>query len=288
MLEDAPTEGLSGALEAATPERTTRGEEAYLVLRQALIGGRFLPGEKIKLRALASALGMSVTPVREAIYRLMAEGALEGEAQRSVRVPQMTRNRIMELRDIRLTVEGLAAARAAERATAADIRGLRLLALEIMAARQRGDIAADVTRITAYQFALYRLSGMPTLVQLIENLWLQTGPCLALLFPGYIGGLRQDWRGQLSQALEARDPDAARRAVESDIGPALQFIADLAGPDGIIEPKVPGFAAGSAPAGSAPASGAQSPRRRPGTRLPADINTNIGAGLPTVDRGFTD
>src|SRR3546814_7922359 len=89
----------------ATPpaEAETRGSEAYEALKQALISGHFMPGQKLTLRMLAEALGMSVTPVREAIHRLTAERALEGAANRSVRIPPMTRGKILELRDIRLT-----------------------------------------------------------------------------------------------------------------------------------------------------------------------------------------
>src|SRR3546814_9744932 len=68
----------------ATPpaEAETRGSEAYEALKQALISGHFMPGQKLTLRMLAEALGMSVTPVREAIHRLTAERALEGAANR--------------------------------------------------------------------------------------------------------------------------------------------------------------------------------------------------------------
>jgi DNA-binding GntR family transcriptional regulator len=222
-----------------TSEGTSLGEEAYQALRQALISGQYLPGQKITLRALAAGLGMSVTPVREAIHRLSAERALEGTVQRSVRVPTMTRAKILELRDIRLAVEGLAAARAAEHCTAGEIRALRVIAVELMAARQRGDVATDIAKLTEYQFAVYRMSRMPRLVRLIESLWLQTGPCLRLLYPDYIDALRTDWRGKLSRALEARDGEAARRAVESDVGPALTFIADLADASGVIHADRP-------------------------------------------------
>src|SRR3546814_13827867 len=56
------------------------------------------------------------------------------------------------------------------------------------------------------------------------------------LYPDYIRALKHDWRGRVIRALQAGDGDAARRAIESDIGPALAYIADLAGEDGIIQP----------------------------------------------------
>ena len=218
-------------------ELETRGNEAYEALRRALISGRFVPGQKLTLRALAGALGMSVTPVREAIHRLTAERALEASANRSVRIPPMTRAKILELRDIRITNEGLAAARAAKNATTDEIRQLRQLALEIVAARAREDIAADIAKLADFHFAVYRLSHMPQLVQLIESLWLQTGSCLHLLFPDYIGALKHDRCGQIIRAIEAGDAEGARRAVESDIGAALTYIADLADQNGIVHPR---------------------------------------------------
>ncbi|HEY9539242.1 MAG TPA: FCD domain-containing protein, partial [Kiloniellaceae bacterium] len=126
--------------------------------------------------------------------------------------------------------------RAAEHAAPEEIARLRQLALELAAARQRGDVAADIAKLTAFQFALYRAAHMPLLLPVIETLWLQTGSCLRLLYPDYIRALKHDWRGQIIRALQAGDGDAARRAIESDIGPALAYIADLAGEDGIIQP----------------------------------------------------
>ncbi|MCG8595279.1 MAG: GntR family transcriptional regulator [Kiloniellales bacterium] len=218
-------------------ELETRGNEAYEALRRALISGRFVPGQKLTLRALAGALGMSVTPVREAIHRLTAERALEASANRSVRIPPMTRAKILELRDIRITNEGLAAARAAKNATTDEIRQLRQLALEIVAARAREDVAADIAKLADFHFAVYRLSHMPQLVQLIESLWLQTGSCLHLLFPDYMGALKHDRCGQIIRAIEAGDAEGARRAVASDIGAALTYIADLADQNGIVHPR---------------------------------------------------
>src|SRR3546814_12338328 len=97
----------------ATPpaEAETRGSEAYEALKQALISGHFMPGQKLTLRMLAEPLGMRVTHVREAIPRLTAERTLAGAANRSVLTPPTTPGKILGLRDISLTVEGLDAAR---------------------------------------------------------------------------------------------------------------------------------------------------------------------------------
>src|SRR5215468_7993257 len=122
---------------------TSLRTQVYESLREALTAGRFRPGQKLTFRFVADALGVSLTPVREALRRLVAEGAFEMQPNRSVRVPPMTRAKVLELRDIRMAVEGLAAEKAAANATRPHVAQLRRIALEIAAARSRGDSATD-------------------------------------------------------------------------------------------------------------------------------------------------
>ena len=82
-------------------------------LRAALIGGVFAPGDKITIRAVAKSLGVSLTPAREALSILAAEGALEFGANRTLMVPPLSVDRLAEITRIRIALEGLAAERAA-------------------------------------------------------------------------------------------------------------------------------------------------------------------------------
>lgn len=220
----------------------TLRDEAYLRVRQGLMQGMFVPGQKITLRSLAAGLGTSHTPVREALRRLISEGAIEGAANRSVRVPLMTRTKMTEIREIRVALEGLAAANAAQRISAAEIAHLRTVSLEIMAARDRGDVATDMARIEEFHVSLYRASAMPTLFKMIENLWLQTGPYMNLLFPHYVRTKSADWRARLCNALESRDSCLARQIIEEDIRSALTYFINLADTDDVIHPPSPSSA----------------------------------------------
>src|SRR3546814_8005060 len=98
-------------------------------------------------------------------------------------------------------------------------------------------MAADIAKLTAFQFALYRAAHMPLLLPVIESLWLQTGSCLRLLYTDYIRALKHDWRGQIIRALPAGDGAAASREIESDSGPAMASMADLADEAGMIKPE---------------------------------------------------
>ena len=94
--------------------RQTLSADVYSQLRDLLISGRVMPGEKLSLRSIADALGVSVMPVREAVHRLVAEQALEMAANRYIRVPVLTVSQFREITSIRLNLEGQAAARAAQ------------------------------------------------------------------------------------------------------------------------------------------------------------------------------
>lgn len=222
------------------PADTSLRSQVYDSLRDALTAGRFAPGQKLSFRFIAGTLGVSMTPVREAVRRLVAEGAFEMRPSRSVRVPPMTRDRVLELRDIRIAVEGLATEKAAALAAREQVASLRRIAAELLTVRGRGDTAADRQKIREFHFTLYALAGQPALLRVIEGLWLQTGPYLNLLYPDYIASPRgPERRLRIIKALQAHDGATARREMEADIGDALTYVAGLADAAGNIAPAQP-------------------------------------------------
>jgi DNA-binding GntR family transcriptional regulator len=228
------------AMADRTPIDTSLRSQVYDSLRDGLTAGRFTPGQKLSFRFIAGSLGVSLTPVREAIRRLVAEGAFEMRPNRSVRVPLMTRDKVLELRDIRIAVEGLAAEKAAAIASREQVAGLRRVAAELVAARHRGDHAADRRKIREFHFGLYAIAGQPTLLRVIEGLWLQTGPYMNLLYPGFIASPSgPERRLRVLRALQAHDAATARREIETDIREALSHVAGLADAAGMIAPALP-------------------------------------------------
>lgn len=221
------------------PADTSLRSQVYDRLRDGLTAGRFTPGQKLTFRSIAGSLGVSMTPVREAIRRMVAEGAFEMQPNRSVRVPLLTRDRVLELRDLRMVVEGLGAEKAAAVATRAEIARLRRIAEELMVARRRGDFAADRAKIREFHFSVAAIARQPTLQRIVEGLWLQTGPYLNLLYPDYVASPHgPERRLRLIKALQTRDPPTARREMEADIGGALTYVAGLADASGRIAPAV--------------------------------------------------
>ncbi|WP_033876300.1 GntR family transcriptional regulator, partial [Pseudomonas aeruginosa] len=157
-------------------------ERLYQRLREDLLAGRFQPGERLKIRDLANQWGTSPMPVRAALQRLVAEGALEGEAQRSLRVPLMTRERFLQILQVRLSLEGLAAESASGRLDEQALEGLEGCLRRMEDALRRREVQAYLEANSEFHLTLYRACGNPVLLRLIETLWLQVGPFFNRLF----------------------------------------------------------------------------------------------------------
>ncbi|SCK16645.1 GntR family transcriptional regulator [Vogesella sp. LIG4] len=192
------------------------GSTVYHLISEALIQGRLRPGERLKIRELAEKLGTSVTPVRDAILRLVQEQALEMKSPRDIRVPHMTLQRYLEIRAIRVKLEGLAAETAAARATAADIARLQDLVARNNDALARGDHAAGCDLNQQFHFALVDIAGMPFLGGILSRIWLQMGPLISAAYAA--GGQDMiDYHPPLIAALQQGDGPAAARAIGDDI-----------------------------------------------------------------------
>lgn len=213
----------------------TLGDQAYARIRQAILSGRFEPGEKLTIRGLSGQLAISPTPIRESLRRLAAEHAVEIAPNRYIRIPVMNARELRELRDIRTSLEGLATERAVPHMDAETIAHLRKLDGTIRklrdAANRRSGTRASVREIVGtiqqFHFTIYRTSDMPALVRLIESLWLRTAPYVNLLFPNYSQSERGTLRAMLLTAIERHDAASARRAIEADIGGALDYLIGI-------------------------------------------------------------
>lgn len=214
-------------MEAAMSDKVTLADFAHARISEALISGRYKPGERLTLRGLAAELQISSTPIRDAIRHLAAGQAIDFIPNRHIRVPILTGAELLELRDIRLALEPLAVGLAARRMSDATMASLRGIDAAIRESRSTGPVAATVEMIQTLHFTIYRESGRDHLVEMIRSLWLRTAPYVRLLFPDYSQRERGAMRGMLLDALERRDAAAARLFIGADIGGALDFIIAL-------------------------------------------------------------
>jgi DNA-binding GntR family transcriptional regulator len=202
--------------------RDTLRLRVYRALARGLMGGMFTPGEAVSLRTLAARLGTSAMPVREAVSRLIAERALVMLPNRSVIIPRMTRERFVELTRIRQKLEGMLTELACIKATAADVGNLVRINDDLRRCLATDDFRGAMTGNMTFHFALYELAGSEVTLPLVETLWLQAGPFVALSarLPNMRWSLRH--HGRLLAAFRAGDHTAARRAIEDDIEESLQ------------------------------------------------------------------
>jgi GntR family colanic acid and biofilm gene transcriptional regulator len=138
--------------------------------------------------ALATDLGISTIPHREALFRLASEQALVLDHRNTVLLPDLRRSEYCEIRDIRIEPEGLAAERAAAGASETDIDDLTELQERHIAAQDTAD-REDVLAVNEeFHFALCGMSKFPTVVKLVEMLWLKCGPTLSHFYTGRVWG----------------------------------------------------------------------------------------------------
>ena len=182
--------------------------------------GELKPGQKLSGRRIALRLGISLTPVREALLQMVAEGILESRTGQSIIVPYPTRAVFAELKDIRIEVEGLAAERAASRMESKDIAELAAIQEKLIKAKVDHEYAAALGYNEAFHLGLAQHSGMPRLCRVVEGLWAQSGPFLNFLYSGPEGwpiGQTPHQHEQVLDALKHRDGAAARQAIVEDI-----------------------------------------------------------------------
>lgn len=199
--------------------RESLSQQAYVAIRRSLMRSRLRPGQKLVARQVADELGISVTPVRESLLRLVSEHALALDDRGTVMVPEVTLARCIEIRDLRMLVEGEGAARAAVLATEADIAALERVHDRYASTEMEQNYETALMENEEFHFTLCRMAASTVLFGMVENLWIQFGPLLSYL---YDGG-RRPFHGRthahihVIAALRRRDPEQAREAIAQDI-----------------------------------------------------------------------
>lgn len=158
----------------------------YARLRLELMRGLHAPGARLNISKLAEALDTSVTPVREAVFQLIREGALELRTGHQPRVPVLGISTYVDIRETRIPLERLAGELATVSITDDEIEQLQAFHQQYFDGSVNGNWSAAITANQAFHFTIYRASRNDVLVQVIENLWLLIGPFVASQFPYYM------------------------------------------------------------------------------------------------------
>lgn len=211
--------------ELAVLNRGSLSVRAYQAIRHGLMCGSFRPGQVLLLRPLAAEFGISITPVREALLQLVSEQALVADASRSIRVPLMSRERLLEIRDLRVNLEGQAGAAAVAHLSDDSVDAIERIHEELIRARSARDWRTTMMLSERFHFEIYRHAGMPVLYRILELIWVQLGPAQNETYDDPPDHPAEQHRHlDIIKALRARDPERVRHAIAIDVLESIEFI----------------------------------------------------------------
>ncbi|KMK65831.1 GntR family transcriptional regulator [Puniceibacterium sp. IMCC21224] len=192
-------------------------EQVYRALRKKVLFGELEPGQAVTIQGLTQSLDVGMTPVREALRRLTAEGALEFQGNRRICVPVLDRSAIDELTVARRALEPELARMATARITSAQVAALRDCDARLDRAIARGDVRGYLEENHDFHAAINGIAQAPILTALVEGLWLRFGPSLRVVCGLFGTRNLPDMHKDLINAFELGDPVAAARAMEGDV-----------------------------------------------------------------------
>tara|TARA_R110002020_G_scaffold70247_11_gene182441 strand:+ start:2850 stop:3566 length:717 start_codon:yes stop_codon:yes gene_type:complete len=229
----SPPDPLARPVRAGEPMNSARSTDAapaahdrvYRTLRTRIMYGDLAPGAALTLRGIGREFDVSMTPAREAVRRLTAEGALTLSSSGRVSTPELSNDRIEELAALRALLEVELASRALPRAHFALIERMQTINSTIGAAVAARDPVAYIRANLEFHRALYLRAQAPAMLAMAETVWLQLGPTMRALY-GRLGRTEPPaFHRTILAALRAGDEPGLRLAVRSDVTQGLRHLA---------------------------------------------------------------
>lgn len=203
---------------------TAAHEKVYRALRARILHGEIGPGQALTLRGIGKAYGVSMTPAREAVRRLVAEGALFLSSSGRVSTPALSNDRIEELASLRALLEPELASRALPRAHFALIDRLEAINQGVSQVIARHDATGYIRMNLEFHRTLYLRAQAPAMLAMTETVWLQLGPTMRALY-GRLNRTEPPYHHKLIlAALKAGDEPGLRLAVRTDATQGLRML----------------------------------------------------------------
>lgn len=193
-------------------------EMVFETLREAIINGRLEPGERLMEIQLAEEMGVSRTPVREAIRKLELEGFVVMIPRKGAYVAGISLKDIADVFEVRAALEALAAGLAAERITEQELDELERYLIEISELRESKDLNAIVEKDAKFHDVIYRASRNERLVQIVTHLQEQIYRfrTASLAQPGRTRNALEEHK-QLVEAISERNVELAQKLAHEHI-----------------------------------------------------------------------
>jgi DNA-binding GntR family transcriptional regulator len=194
----------------STVDRPKMSDAAYERLRDAIVRGELAPGEKIKDADLAEMLGLSRTPVREALTRLLESGLIESKPGVYTRVSTLNQHDVAANLSVLKALDSLAMQSAVPRLTERDFHSMRQANRNFAAAVQRQDVSKALAADDAFHHVIIEAADNPVIARIIEQLHPQLHRILYRKFSGLLGGEETiNHHDELIKVCEQGDAQAA-------------------------------------------------------------------------------
>lgn len=221
MSEAESSEGWGSAI-----SRENLSDQAYQDIRTALMHGKLRPGQKLQLRPLSKRFGISATPIREALLKLVSKDALTLDARGTAMVPHLYSSQLVEIRDLRMDLEGRCARLAATRAEPEEVEALETIHRDLTVMHQRDELQDAVHKNTEFHLRLCAMARLPITLEIVEGLWMRCGPILTHLYDHGSPFDETHPHEQVIDALKRKDPGDAEAAIRFDIKHGGQGLFD--------------------------------------------------------------
>ena len=200
-------------------------EDGYARLRDAIVTGRLQPNERLVEADLSEALGLGRTAVRTALVRLEQERLVERRPNRGAKVRLVSEQEAIEILEARAVLESLSAAKAAEQAAAADVRGLRAVLDEMRGLLDRGDPLGASEQNAVFHRRIVGIARHETSRRLIESLHSQMVrfQYRTILVPGRAERSFGEHTA-IADAIDAHDAGAAEQAMRGHLGHVIEAL----------------------------------------------------------------
>jgi len=209
-----------GSIDPDSEESVER--QVYGLIKEALMAGLLAPGSAITGRSIANGLGISPTPVRDALKRLEADGVIEGRNKSAYFVNELTREKYIDILNVRSEIECYAAGLAAKAATPDDISYLEQVNAKYVVAKS---MTESIRLNYFFHFGIYKLAKSAVLLDVISNLWVRIGPSMHLYMQSYKVSDVVNNHSRIVTALKKHDSVAAAAALRKDLNEAIKVIA---------------------------------------------------------------
>jgi DNA-binding GntR family transcriptional regulator len=210
--------------EPLPPSPAAAHERLYRLLRSRILHGEIGPGESLTLRGIAASFGVSMTPAREAVRRLVAEGALTMSASGRMATPEPSNERIEELASLRALLEPELASRALPRAHGALIERLQTINQTLAEVVAKRDAVGYIRTNLEFHRTLYLRAQAPAILALTETVWLQLGPTMRKLYNKRERNEVPQHHRTIIAALKAGDEPGLRLAIRTDVTQGLRML----------------------------------------------------------------